>query len=145
MKITATFDSLEEFQAFVRGKKPLTAEELNANVQKTADIINAAEEKMEAEKAEKKKAKEAEPKEEVPFDEDKKEEPEAEEEKDEEIEYIALRVKTQKTLAELNKASGKNQATKLIKKVCGVDRYTEVKNAQLPALLKEAEEALNAE
>lgn len=142
MKITATFDSLEEFQAFVRGKKPLTAEELNANVQKTADIINAAEEKMEAEKAEKKKAKKAEPKEEVPFDEDKKEE---EKEKDEEIDYIALRVKTQKTLAELNKASGKNQATKLIKKVCGVDRYTEVKNAQLPALLKEAEEALNAE
>ena len=141
MKITATFDSLEEFQAFVRGKKPLTAEELNANVQKTADIINAAEEKMEAEKAEKKKAKKAEPKEEVPFDEDKKEE----EEKDEGIDYIALRVKTQKTLAELNKASGKNQATKLIKKVCGVDRYTEVKNAQLPALLKEAEEALNAE
>lgn len=142
MKITATFDSLEEFQAFVRGKKPLTAEELNANVQKTADIINAAEEKMEAEKAEKKKAKKAEPKEEVPFDEDKKEE---EKEKDEEIDYIALRVKTQKTLAELNKASGKNQATKLIKKVCGVDRYTEVKNAQLPALLKEAEEVLNAE
>ena len=142
MKITATFDSLEEFQAFVRGKKPLTAEELNANVQKTADIINAAEEKMEAEKAEKKKAKKADPKEEVPFDEDKKEE---EKEKDEEIDYIALRVKTQKTLAELNKASGKNQATKLIKKVCGVDRYTEVKNAQLPALLKEAEEALNAE
>lgn len=142
MKITATFDSLEEFQAFVRGKKPLTAEELNANVQKTADIIDAAEEKMEAEKAEKKKAKKAEPKEEVPFDEDKKE---AEEEKDEEIDYIALRVKTQKTLAELNKASGKNQATKLIKKVCGVDRYTEVKDAQLPALLKEAEEALNAE
>lgn len=142
MKITATFDSLEEFQAFVRGKKPLTAEELNANVQKTADIINAAEEKMEAEKAEKKKAKKAEPKEEVPFDEDKKGE---EKEKDEEIDYIALRVKTQKTLAELNKASGKNQATKLIKKVCGVDRYTEVKDAQLPALLKEAEEALNAE
>ena len=141
MKITATFDSLEEFQAFVRGKKPLTAEELNANVQKTADIINAAEEKMEAEKAEKKKAKEPEV---VGATPEEMEELEAEEEKDEEIDYIALRVKTQKTLAELNKASGKNQATKLIKKVCGVDRYTEVKNAQLPALLKEAEEALNA-
>lgn len=143
MKITATFDSLEEFQAFVRGKKPLTAEELNANVQKTADIINAAEEKMEAEKAEKKrKVKEPEV---VGATPEKMEELEAEKEKDEEIDYIALRVKTQKTLAELNKASGKNQATKLIKKVCGVDRYTEVKNAQLPALLKEAEEALNAE
>lgn len=140
MKITATFDSLEEFQAFVRGKKPLTAEELNANVQKTADIINAAEEKMEAEKKAEKKKKVKEP-EVVGATPEEMEELEA----DEEIDYIALRVKTQKTLAELNKASGKNQATKLIKKVCGVDRYTEVKNAQLPALLKEAEEALNAE
>lgn len=140
MKITATFDSLEEFQAFVRGKKPLTAEELNANVQKTADIINAAEEKMEAEKKAEKKRKVKEP-EVVGATPEEMEELEA----DEEIDYIALRVKTQKTLAELNKASGKNQATKLIKKVCGVDRYTEVKDAQLPALLKEAEEALNAE
>ena len=140
MKITATFDSLEEFQAFVRGKKPLTAEELNANVQKTADIINAAEEKMEAEKKAEKKKKVKEP-EVVGATPEEMEELEA----DEEIDYIALRVKTQKTLAELNKASGKNQATKLIKKVCGVDRYTEVKDAQLPALLKEAEEALNAE
>ena len=141
MKITATFDSLEEFQAFVRGgKKPLTAEELNANVQKTADIINAAEEKMEAEKKAEKKRNVKEP-EVVGATPEEMEELEA----DEEIDYIALRVKTQKTLAELNKASGKNQATKLIKKVCGVDRYTEVKDAQLPALLKEAEEALNAE
>lgn len=140
MKITATFDSLEEFQAFVRGKKPLTAEELNANVQRTADIINAAEEKMEAEKKAEKKRKVKEP-EVVGATPEEMEELEA----DEEIDYIALRVKTQKTLAELNKASGKNQANKLIKKVCGVDRYTEVKDAQLPALLKEAEEALNAE
>jgi len=140
MKITATFDSLEEFQAFVRGKKPLTTEELNANVQKTADIINAAEEKMEAKKKAEKKKKFKEP-EVVGATPEEMEELEA----DEEIDYIALRVKTQKTLAELNKASGKNQATKLIKKVCGVDRYTEVKDAQLPALLKEAEEALNAE
>ena len=140
MKITATFDSLEEFQAFVRGKKPLTTEELNANVQKTADIIDAAEEKMEAEKKAEKKRKVKEP-EVVGATPEEMEELEA----DEEIDYIALRVKTQKTLAELNKASGKNQATKLIKKVCGVDRYTEVKDAQLPALLKEAEEALNAE
>ena len=140
MKITATFDSLEEFQAFVRGKKPLTTEELNANVQKTADIIDAAEEKMEAEKKAEKKRKVKEP-EVVGATPEEMEELEA----DEEIDYIALRVKTQKTLAELNKASGKNQATKLIKKVCGVDQYTEVKDAQLPALLKEAEEALNAE
>lgn len=52
MKITVTFDSLEEFQAFISGKKPLTAEELNKTAQKTADIINAAEAKEAKEKAE---------------------------------------------------------------------------------------------
>lgn len=51
MKITATFDSLEEFQAFISCKKPLTAEELNKTAQKTADIINAAEAKEAKEKA----------------------------------------------------------------------------------------------
>ena len=52
MKITVTFDSLEEFQAFISRKKPLTAEELNKTAQKTADIINAAEAKEAQEKAE---------------------------------------------------------------------------------------------
>ena len=52
MRITATFDSLEEFQKFISGKKPLTAEELNKTAQKTADIINAAEAKEAKEKAE---------------------------------------------------------------------------------------------
>ena len=47
MKITVTFDSLEEFQAFISGRKPLTTEELNRTAQKTADIINAAEAKEE--------------------------------------------------------------------------------------------------
>lgn len=51
MKITVTFDSLEEFQAFISRKKPLTAEELNKTAQKTADIINAAEAKEAEEKA----------------------------------------------------------------------------------------------
>lgn len=134
MKITATFDSLEEFQAFINGgKKPLTAEELNKTAQKTADIINAAEAKEEAEKAEKKKAKKAEPKEEVPFDEDKKEEPK--------VDYDALRVECRKVLAALNKATGTNTASDLIK-THGAKKLSEVEDMFLPALLEEAKEAL---
>lgn len=133
MKITATFDSLEEFQAFISGKKPLTAEELNKTAQKTADIINAAEAKEEAEKAEKKKAKKAEPKEEVPFDEDKKEEPK--------VDYDALRVECRKVLAALNKATGTNTASELIK-THGAKKLSEVEDMFLPALLEEAKEAL---
>lgn len=135
MKITATFDSLEEFQAFISGKKPLTAEELNKTAQKTADIINAAEAKEEAEKAEKKKAKKAEPKEEVPFDEDKKEEPK------ENVDYDALRVECRKVLAALNKATGTNTASELIK-THGAKKLSEVEDMFLPALLEEAKEAL---
>ena len=136
MKITATFDSLEEFQAFISGKKPLTAEELNKTAQKTADIINAAEAKEEAEKAEKKKAKKAETiadPEEVPFEEDKKEEPK--------VDYDALRVECRKVLAALNKATGTNTASELIK-THGAKKLSEVEDMFLPALLEEAKEAL---
>ena len=133
MKITVTFDSLEEFQAFISGKKPLTAEELNKTAQKTADIINAAEAKEEAEKAEKKKAKKAEPKEEVPLDEDVKEEPK--------VDYDAFRVECRKVLAALNKATGTNTASDLIK-MHGARKLSEVEDMFLPALLEEAKEAL---
>lgn len=128
MKITATFDSLEEFQAFVNGKKPLTSEELNASAQKTADIINAAEEKMEAEK----KAKKA-----------KKEEPEPEPVKKEEpkVDYDAMRVECRKVLSALNKATGKNTAQELIKGR-GKSKLSEIEDRVLPALLEEAKEAL---
>lgn len=130
MKITATFDSLEEFQAFVNGKKPLTSEELNASAQKTADIINAAEEKMEAEK----KAKKEEPKAEEPEPEPvKKEEPK--------VDYDAMRVECRKVLSALNKATGKNTAQELIKGR-GKSKLSEIEDRVLPALLEEAKEAL---
>lgn len=144
MKITATFDSLEEFQAFISsGKKPLTAEELNKTAQKTADIINAAEAKEEAEKAEKKKAKKEEPKEEVPFEEDVKEEPKPakKEEPTDKTDYDALRVECRKVLAALNKATGTNTASELIKSH-GAKKLSEVEDMFLPALLEEAKEAL---
>lgn len=134
MKITATFDSLEEFQAFINGgKKPLTAEELNKTAQKTADIINAAEAKEEAEKAEKKKAKKAE----TVAD---PEEAKAEEPTDK-TDYDALRVECRKVLAALNKATGTNTASELIK-THGAKKLSEVEDMFLPALLEEAKEAL---
>lgn len=145
MKITATFDSLEEFQAFVNGKKPLTSEELNASAQKTADIINAAEEKMEAEKKAK-KAKKEEPKAEEPEpvkEEPKAEEPEPEPVKKEEpkVDYDAMRVECRKVLSALNKATGKNTAQELIKGR-GKSKLSEIEDRVLPALLEEAKEAL---
>ncbi len=140
MKITATFDSLEEFQAFISGKKPLTAEELNKTAQKTADIINAAEAKEEAEKAEKKKAKKAEPKDDVPFEEDVKEEPKPAKEEPK-VDYDALRVECRKVLAALNKATGTNTASEMIK-AHGAKKLSEVEDMFLPALLEEAKEAL---
>lgn len=142
MKITATFDSLEEFQAFINGgKKPLTAEELNKTAQKTADIINAAEAKEEAEKAEKKKAKKAEPKAETIADpEEIVAEAEAKAKKDD-VDYDALRVECRKVLAALNKATGTNTASEMIK-AHGAKKLSEVEDMFLPALLEEAKEAL---
>ncbi len=138
MKITATFDSLEEFQAFINGgKKPLTAEELNKTAQKTADIINAAEAKEEAEKAEKKKAKKAEP----PTPEEIVAEAEATIKEKPKVDYDALRVECRKVLAALNKATGTNTASELIK-THGAKKLSEVEDMFLPALLEEAKEAL---
>lgn len=103
MQITVTFNSLEEVNEFAsrvwiagltEEKKPLTKEELNESAKKTAEIINAAEAKEEAEKkAKKEEAKKSSPKtekpaeeapaqsdepaEELPFTEDKKEAPAA--------------------------------------------------------------------
>ena len=103
MQITVTFNNLEEVNEFAsrvwiagltEEKKPLTKEELNESAKKTAEIINAAEAKEEAEKKAKKEevkksspktekpAEEApaqsdEPAEELPFAEDKKEAPAA--------------------------------------------------------------------
>lgn len=135
MKITATFDSLEEFQTFISGKKPLTAEELNKTAQKTADIINAAEAKEEAEKAEKKKAKKAELAAEP--EEAKEGEPK------ENIDYDAIRVECRQVLAALNKAVGKNVAREMLAAHGAKDgKLSQIEDMFLPSLLEEAKEAL---
>ncbi len=96
-----------------------TAKELNESAKKTAEIINRAEAKEEAEK----KAKPA---------------PAPEPEVDE-----SYRVEVRKVLAALNKKTGENTASKLIKEF-GVDKLTDVKLADLPALMAKAKEVRDA-
>ena len=120
MKITATFDSLEEFQAFIgRGVKMTKAE---TKKQAAPEVVGAAPEEAE-EKAE----------------EPKKEEPKAK--KEPEPDYDAIRVECRKVLAELNQVTGKNTASEIIK-THGCKKLSEVEDMFLPALLEEAKEAL---
>lgn len=55
----------------------------------------------------------------------------------------SYRVEVRKQLAKLNKKTGENTASKLIKGF-GVDKLTEVALKDLPKLMRQAEEALNA-
>ena len=55
----------------------------------------------------------------------------------------SYRIEVRKTLAKLNKKTGENTASKLIKGF-GVDKLTEVALKDLPELMRQAEEALNA-
>lgn len=104
--------------------KKQTAKELNESAKTTAEIINRAEAKEEAEKkAAEKKAKPA---------------PAPEPEVDE-----SYRVEVRKVLAALNKKTGENTASKLIKEF-GVDKLTDVKLADLPALMAKAKEVRDA-
>ena len=121
MKITATFDSLEEFQAFIgRGVKMTKAE---TKKQAAPEVVGATPEEME-EKAE-------EP--EKPKKEKAKKEPEPD--------FDAIRVECRKVLAELNQVTGKNTASEIIKGH-GCKKLSEVEDMFLPALLEEAKEAL---
>lgn len=129
MKITVTFDSLEEFQKHITG---LTIE---APAQKAAEAPQSDEEpkpKKNPKKAEKPQEEEAGQPEEAP---EKEEAPEVSEE---------FRVEVRKALAKLNKKVGKNLASELIKGF-GVEKLTEVALSDLPALMDKAKEALNAE
>lgn len=123
MKITATFDSLEEFQAFIgRGVKMTKAEtKKQAEPEVVGDTPEEAEEK--AEEPEK----------------PKKEEPKAK--KEPEPDFDAIRVECRKVLAELNQVTGKNTASEIIK-THGCKKLSEVEDMFLPALLEEAKEAL---
>ena len=123
MKITATFDSLEEFQAFIgRGVKMTKAE---TKKQAEPEVVGATPEEMEEKAEEPEKP--------------KKEEPKAK--KEPEPDFDAIRVECRKVLAELNQVTGKNTASEIIK-THGCKKLSEVEDMFLPALLEEAKEAL---
>lgn len=126
MKITVTFDSLDEFQKYTTGLTP---------VQERAEAPQSgekAEPKKNTKKAEKPAPEPAPEPEEAPAADPA---PEISED---------FRVEVRKTLAQLNKKVGKNMASELIKGF-GVERLTDVKLSDLPALMERAKEAINAE
>ena len=129
MKITITFDSLEEFKKHIIGVPEA------APAQKAPEGPQNDEEpkpKKNPKKAEKPQEEDAGQPDEAP---EKEEAPEVSED---------FRVEVRKTLAKLNKKVGKNMASDLIKEF-GVEKLTEVALSDLPALMDKAKEALNAE
>lgn len=126
MKITVTFDSLDEFEAF-----------------KGTAVVAPQSAQKPAEEPEAPKAKKSAPKEEMPW----KEAPtEAEVPKAAAAPAVTedFRVEVRKALAQLNKKTGGNEAKELIKGF-GCSKLTEVKLEDLPALMEKAQAALNAE
>lgn len=115
MKITITFDSLEEFKKHIIGVPEA------APAQKAPEGPQSDEEPK--------------PQEEDAGRPDEAPAPEVSED---------FRVEVRKTLAKLNKKVGKNMASDLIKEF-GVEKLTEVALSDLPALMDKAMEALNAE
>lgn len=129
MKITITFDSLEEFKKHIIGVPEA------APAQKATEAPQSDEEpkpKRYPKKAEKPQEEETSQPDEAP---EKEAVPEVSED---------FRVEVRKTLAQLNKKVGKNLASELIKGF-GVEKLTDVALSDLPALMDKAKEALNAE
>ena len=132
MKITVTFDSLEEFQSCMH----LTPAIIDASVEKAkkpteenAEAPRKAPEEPEAIKS-------------TPKDEKPREEATEEQKKD--SGKTVDRAEVRRILAGLNKKTGTNVASSLIAEF-GCKRLTDVPKEKLPKLLKKAEEALNAD
>lgn len=161
MKITATFDSYEEFIAFANGAGEKA---LIGVVTGGAQAPQEAPAKSEAKRSTPKKAEPIREPEAVPQAGDwtpgggaaddsivnpstgkkyeEEEQAPAETEAAPKVDE-SFRVKVRKTLATLNKKTGKNTASELIHGF-NVDKLTEVALEDLPALMQKAEEALNA-
>lgn len=135
MKITVTFDSLEEFQKHVTGLAEATAPEKPAEAPQSEEKPQP---KKNPKKEEKPAPEDAGQPDEAPEKEEAPEAPAAPEVDED------FRVEVRKALAKLNKKVGKNMASELIKEF-GVEKLTEVALADLPALMDKAKEALNAE
>ena len=125
MKITVTFDSLDEFEAF-----------------KGTAVVAPQSAQKPVEEPETPKAKKSAPKEEMPW---KEASTEAEAPKKAAAPAVTedFRVEVRKALAQLNKATGGNVAKEIIKEF-GCSKLTEVKLEDLPALMEKVK-ARNAE
>ena len=125
MKITVTFDSLDEFEAF-----------------KGTAVVAPQSAQKPVEEPETPKAKKSAPKEEMPW---KEASTEAEAPKAAAAPAVTedFRVEVRKALAQLNKATGGNVAKEIIKEF-GCSKLTEVKLEDLPALMEKVK-ARNAE
>ena len=139
MKITVTFDSLEEFAQHMRTmegfapEKPVVLHDQGLfEAAKAATRTLAAEEAQEAPAA----PESPEPEDAAPF-----------EEKSTEAAAPAVtedyRMEVRKFLAKLNKQTGKNTAKELISQF-GASKLTDVKLEDLPALMEKAKEVANA-
>ena len=139
MKIILEFNSIEEMQQSIQKLEQF-------NLEREVGVTAMEEDKKAVEVKKAKKAKKEEP-EEVKASEPETQEPQEEAKKEEakkeepKVDYDALRVECRKVMAALNKATGKNTASEIIKGH-GADKLSMVENRRLPALLEEAKEAL---
>lgn len=124
MQITVTFNSLEEFLQNIKPNEGFV-DPISAPAPDSFEKAKAATQAIAAEEG-------FQPADDtVPFTEDK---PAITED---------FRVEVRKALAKLNKQTGKNSAAEIIQ-AHGFKRLTEVPLAELPAIMNEAKEALNA-
>lgn len=126
MKITVTFDSLDEFARYIKpmeGFEPEPRNVFEEAKQKAAEVAQDAPEGFE-------------PVENTPFEEKPAEEAAPAVTED-------YRVDVRKFLAKLNKQTGKNTAKELIQQF-GATKLTDVSLEDLPALMAKAEEVFNA-
>lgn len=138
MKIILEFNSIEEMQQSIQKLEQF-------NLEREVGVTAMEEDKKAVEVKKAKKAKKEEPEEakaSEPETQEPQEEPKEEAKKEEpKVDYDALRVECRKVMAALNKATGKNTASEIIKGH-GADKLSMVENRRLPALLEEAKEAL---
>lgn len=125
MQIVCTFESYEEFLAFAGLNKGKAAK---AEKKEEPKAVKEEPKAVKEETAPAPQEQPEQPAEELPF---KEEEPA--------VDITVVR----KTLTKLNKQTGKNTAKDLIKEF-GAAKLTDVAASDLPALLKKAEEMLDA-
>jgi hypothetical protein len=127
MRIVLTFDSFEEFQEQVGryAAKLKPVKPAAVPLEDVAAVLKAEVDKKPAEKKEAPAKKTEEPAAAAPEVDEK------------------YRIEVRKVLAELNKKTGENTASKLIKDL-GKDKLTDVALSDLPALMAKAKEQLDA-